>query len=799
MQAIALICVILHKLTKKNLSKVEKHMKSVENLLIFFLKGFIINANGCTKLMQIGGVKDMNEQTLEGCTGFNLIAPVSGTAVPLDQVPDPVFSQKIIGDGLAIEPSDGRIVSPVDGEVVSVAPTLHAYGFKAENGLEVLIHFGLETVALKGECFKTHVKPGDKVKAGDLIAEADIKTLKEKNINLITPVLICGGMTEKTINVHTGPVSAGKDCVITVLDNCIVTEPKNQEPEPTESKTKPAIEKKKEKKKLPINFDFLQKLGKVLMTVIAVMPAAGLMISIGKLVQMSGGDISVVLTIGSTMENIGWAIINNLHILFATAIGGSWAKEKAGGAFAAIIAFILINMITGSVFGVTAEMLETEGAVTHTLFGQEIAVDGYFTSVLGSPALNMGVFVGIIAGFAGGTIYNKYYNFRKLPDALAFFNGKRFVPLVVIAWSVIISLVLAVVWPVVQSGINAFGVWIANSSDTSPVLAPFIYGTLERLLLPFGLHHMLTIPMNYTSFGGTYTILTGANAGSQVFGQDPLWLAWVTDLINLKSAGDMEAYQTLLTTVTPARFKVGQMIGATGLLLGIALAMYRRVEPDKKKSYRSMFVSTVLAVFLTGVTEPLEFMFMFCALPLYLVYAVLQGCAFALAGIIPLRLHSFGNLELFTRIPMSIQAGLSGDIINFVICVIAFFIIGYFVAYFMIGKFRFATPGRLGNYTDEGSGTDEVGDSGSSRQPSGQGGGQAERIIALLGGRENIVLVDACMTRLRVTVKDMDKVAELPAWKAEGAMGLIKKDGGIQAVYGPKADVLKSDINDILS
>lgn len=212
-----------------------------------------------------------------------------------------------------------------------------------------------------------------------------------------------------------------------------------------------------------------------------------------------------------------------------------------------------------------------------------------------------------------------------------------------------------------------------------------------------------------------------------------------------------------------------------------------------------MFVSTVLAVFLTGVTEPLEFMFMFCALPLYLVYAVLQGCAFALAGIIPLRLHSFGNLELFTRIPMSIQAGLSGDIINFVICVIAFFIIGYFVAYFMIGKFRFATPGRLGNYTDEGSGTDEVGDSGSSRQPSGQGGGQAERIIALLGGRENIVLVDACMTRLRVTVKDMDKVAELPAWKAEGAMGLIKKDGGIQAVYGPKADVLKSDINDILS
>ena len=338
----------------------------------------------------------------------------------------------------------------------------------------------------------------------------------------------------------------------------------------------------KGKKKFNLNFDLLQKLGKVLMTVIAVMPAAGLMISIGKLVQMAGADLSIVMTIGSTMENIGWAVINNLHILFAVAIGGSWAKERAGGAFAALISFILINQITGSIFGVTSDMLNDATAVTHTLFGKEILVNGYFTSVLGVPALNMGVFVGIIAGFAGGIIYNKYYNYRKLPDALSFFNGKRFVPMVCIAWSVIISLILAVVWPVVQSGINAFGVWIANSSSTSPILAPFIYGTLERLLLPFGLHHMLTIPMNYTSFGGTYTIATGVNAGKQVFGQDPLWLAWVTDLINYKDAGNMEAYKTLLTTVTPARFKVGQMIGATGLLLGVALAMYRRVDADKK-------------------------------------------------------------------------------------------------------------------------------------------------------------------------------------------------------------------------
>ncbi len=745
-----------------------------------------------------------------------ILAPLTGKAVPLSEVPDPVFSDKVLGDGVAIIPVDGKIVSPVDGEISTVAETGHAYGFTSEDGQEILVHVGLETVSLNGECFKVYGKAGDKVKKGDLVAEVDLWYLKEKEINPITPVLLCSDTEGKELQYGEGEVEAGKSVVLTLADNIDNAQDESAESAKTEkaeagstetdNTSKENIEKtesekngkseKDGKKKLNFNFDFLQKLGKVLMTVIAVMPAAGLMISLGKLVQMAGGDLSLVMTIGSTMENIGWAVINNLHILFAVAIGGSWAKERAGGAFAAVITFILINQITGSIFGVTSEMLNDASAVTHTLFGKEILVNGYFTSVLGVPALNMGVFVGIISGFAGGVIYNKYYNYRKLPDALAFFNGKRFVPMVCIAWSVIISLILSVVWPVVQSGINAFGVWIANSSSTSPILAPFIYGTLERLLLPFGLHHMLTIPMNYTSFGGTYTIATGINAGKEVFGQDPLWLAWVTDLINYKDAGNMSAYKHLLTTVTPARFKVGQMIGATGLLLGVALAMYRRVDADKKKKYKSMFFSTVLAVFLTGVTEPLEFMFMFCALPLYIVYAVLQGCAFAMSGIIHLRVHSFGNLEFITRIPMNIKAGLAGDVINFVICCVAFFVIGYFVAYFMIGKFNFATPGRLGNYmednADDAEGT-SAGTSGSTGKDS-----QAERIITLLGGRENIILVDACMTRLRVTVKDLDKVAEIAEWKKEGALGLIKKDGGIQAVYGPKADVLKSDINDIL-
>ncbi len=544
-------------------------------------------------------------------------------------------------------------------------------------------------------------------------------------------------------------------------------------------------------KKNIINFDLLQKLGKVLMVVIAVMPAAGLMISLGKLIQISSEDIFFLLKIGSIMESIGWGIITNLHILFAVAIGGSWAKERAGGAFAAIIAFILINVITGAIFGVTPQMLQDPNAVTHTLFGKEIPVAGYFTSVLGATALNMGVFVGIIAGFVGGTIYNKYYNYRKLPPSLEFFNGKRFVPMVVILWSVIVSIILAFMWPVIQGGINSFGIWIANSSTTSPVLAPFVYGTLERLLIPFGLHHMLTIPMNYTAFGGTYTILTGINSGSKVFGQDPLWLAWVTDLVNLKTLGDMEQYNNLLTTITPARFKVGQMIGSSGLLIGITAAMYKNTDNDKKAKYKSMFISTIIAVLLTGVTEPLEFMFMFAAFPLYVIYAILQGLAFAAAGVVNLRLHSFGNLEFLTRIPMSVKAGLTGDIINFIVAIIIFFIVGYLVANFMIKKFNYATIGRLGNYIEEENNEDTIKTSVSKDT-------QATRIITLLGGKENIIDVDACMTRLRVTVKDMEKVADLEEWKKEGALGLMKKDNGVQAVYGPKADVIKSDILDIL-
>ena len=542
-----------------------------------------------------------------------------------------------------------------------------------------------------------------------------------------------------------------------------------------------------------LSFEFWQNFGKCLMVVIAVMPAAGLMVSIGNSLPLIS-DAEWLARVGNIIAQIGWGIIGNLHLLFALAIGGSWANERAGGAFAAGLAFILINLITGHFFGVKIEMLTDPNAHVSTILAGDIPVANYFVNILGQPALNMGVFVGIIAGFVGATTFNSYYNFRKLPEVLTFFNGKRFVPFVVIYRSVLVSLVLAVFWPVVQTGINHFGEWIANSQDSAPILAPFVYGTLERLLLPFGLHHMLTIPMNYTSLGGTYEFLTGMQQGKQVFGQDPLWLAWISDLINLKDAGNMTQYNELLSTVTPARFKVGQMIGSSGILMGITLAMYVNVDQDKKTIYKGIFLSSALAVFLTGVTEPIEYMFMFVALPLYLVYAVIQGCAFAMADIVNLRVHSFGNIEFLTRTPMAIKAGIGMDLINFIWVSGVFAVAAFLIANFMIKKLNLATAGRNGNY--DAKGTDEAP---AEEKKVTNASAQVVQIINLLGGRNNIAEVDACMTRLRITVHNPELVGDAAAWKQAGAMGFIVKGTGIQAIYGPKADVLKSDIQDLLS
>jgi phosphotransferase system IIBC component len=550
-----------------------------------------------------------------------------------------------------------------------------------------------------------------------------------------------------------------------------------------------------------ISFDFWQKFGKALLVVVAVMPAAGLMISLGKVLGIFFGGSAIINLVGHIVEDIGWGIIVNLNLLFAVAIGGSWAKERAGGAFASSIAFILINRITGAIFGVSPAMLTDPNAVVTNILGGKLLVKDYFISVLGAPALNMGVFVGIISGFLGAALYNKYYNYDKLPNSLSFFNGKRFVPFVVIAQSLVFAAVLAVFWPVVQAGINNFGKWIATSKDSAPFISTFVYGSLERLLLPFGLHHLITIPINYTPLGGNYSILTGDKIGQIVSGQDPLWLAWVTDLNNLKAAGDMAGYNNLLATVHPARFKVGQVITSTATLIGAAVAMYRNVDVDKRAKYKSMYLSAALAVFLTGVTEPLEFMFMFTSPILYGAYAILTGVAFAMADLINLRVHAFGFIELLTRTPMIVNAGLTKDLISFVLVAIAFLFISYFMFNFMIKKFNIPTPGRAGNEVDiveNNNNSKEQNTEAKNEVASAVKDEIAYNAIKLLGGKENIVDVDACMTRLRVTVKNIELVGKEKEWKDNKAIGLIIKDKGVQAIYGPKADIIKSNIIDIL-
>lgn len=718
---------------------------------------------------------------------LEVLAPCSGKVIPLKDVKDPVFSKGMLGPGCAIVLDDSEIYAPVSGEVVTVAKTKHAFGIRTNEGVEVLIHVGLETVKLDGSAFDVAVKEGDKVKAGDKLAHVDLDTLKKAKVDLTTPVLICDTKHTWDIKLSAKMVTAKSK----LYSACELTK---------DEKTSTA-----KKKRFTPNFDLLQRFGKTLIAVIVVMPAAGLLISIGKLIAMVAGDVTLAVSVGTVMEQMGWGIINNLNILFALAIGGSWAKERAGGAFAAMVAFIIIAVITGSAFGVTSDVLNNANLTTPiegdptlpltvtNVFGQPLEVADYFTFAAGIPCLNMGVFIGIISGFLGGIMFNKFYNFKKLPAVLTFFNGKRFVPLATIGYATLVAIVICIFWPFAQSGINAFGTWVVGSKDSAPFFAPFIYGTSERLLLPFGLHHMLTIPLNYSSLGGVYQPLDGS---ASVMGQDPIWLAWVSDLGKAAKEGNWDLYNQILHSQTPGRFKVGQVIGSTAMLIGFAVAIYKRAEIKHKKVVFSLIFSAAAATILTGVTEPLEFMFMFAATPLYVVYAIIQGICFGMADIVPMRISAFGDIELAARMPMGLQAGLWMDYVWFAIMCVIFFCVGYVVCYWLIGKFNFATLGRAGNYPE----TPEKEDSTSGANVDGKASGRIAEIISLLGGPENIDLVDACMTRLRITVKDPDKVEKSEAiWKQKThSLGLIEKGAGIQIVYGPEADALKNDINDAL-
>ena len=540
------------------------------------------------------------------------------------------------------------------------------------------------------------------------------------------------------------------------------------------------LKKLKEK----FGFDFWQRFAKALMVVVAVMPAAGIAIGLGKLFTTLFAEIKILSITGNIVESMGWVIIVNLPALFAVAIGGTWAKEKAGGAFAAFLAYLVMNQTIGTF---SAGML---GISTGELLTDANKYKDLFTTSLGFTTLQLGAIGGIACGFLGANLYNKYNAFDKLPNALSFFNGKRFVPIITLFWAAVLGVLAVFAWPPIQTLINKMGLIIANPDSALAPIAPFIYGTLERLLLPFGLHHMITIPINYSEVGGTYKSIFDGTIGA---GQDLAFRVWVSDMI--KAAGDQNLQAQIMDSYVPGRFKVGQIITGLGSLIGAAFAMLHVIPKEKRFKYTSMFFGAMGATFVAGVTEPIEFMFMFISPLLLGIHALLTGIAFmlpdmlmALFGQPVMNVHSFGLIEFILNgvVQVGFLSGHHMQWINVLLASGVFGLIYYVVFKYVIIKFNIMTPGRI----DEEE-TEEY----SKEKPVFQGEEKPLRVIEALGGLDNLSEVDACMTRLRVTVKDHEKVASDSHFKELGAAGIIKKEKGIQIIFGPEADVLKSKIN----
>lgn len=530
------------------------------------------------------------------------------------------------------------------------------------------------------------------------------------------------------------------------------------------------------------SFEFWQRFAKALMVVVAVMPAAGIAIGLGKLFNTVGADYKIVTYIGSITESLGWVVIVNLPALFAVAIGGTWAKDKAGGAFAAFLAYLAMNQTIGTL---CSQML---GISTNELLTTANPNRAMFTSTLGFATLQMGAIGGIISGFLGANLYNKYSTFDKLPNALSFFNGKRFVPIITIFWAAIAGVMAVFAWPPVQIMINQIGVIIANPNSPLAPVAPFIYGTLERLLLPFGLHHMITIPINYSEMGGIYTSIYDGTVGA---GQDLAFRVWVSDLI--KAAGNSDMQNKIMESYIPGRFKIGQIITAMGSLIGAGFAMLKVIPKNKRAKYSSMFIGAMGAVFVAGVTEPIEFMFMFISPILLILHAVLTGVSFMLPDFMVMifgepvmSMHSFGLIEFILN--GVVQVGfLSGHHIHWISVLIgsAFFGLIYYYSFgYIIRKFNIMTPGRVDETEIKSNTNIEIT---KDEKPL--------KIIEALGGIGNLSEVDACMTRLRITVKDKNIVLDDSAFKSLGAAGVIKRENAWQIIFGPQADILKTKIN----
>lgn len=523
-------------------------------------------------------------------------------------------------------------------------------------------------------------------------------------------------------------------------------------------------------------FGVLQRVGRSFMLPIALLPVAGLLLGIGssftnETMLAAYGLNSVIhpgtliYTILDVMSQTGSAVFNNLALLFAMGVAiGMARKEKEVAALSGAVAYIIMNTAIQA-------MINAAGGV-------EAMPANSTTTMLGITTLQMGVFGGIVVGLGVAALHNKFYKIE-LPQVLAFFGGTRFVPIISSIVYLVVGIAMFYIWPVVQSGIAALGALVLASGYAGT----FIYGLLERALIPFGLHHVFYMPFWQTAVGGTAII-----DGMTVTGAQNIFFA------------ELASKSTTVFSVSATRFMAGKFPFMMFGLPGAALAMYQCAKPEKKKAAGGLLLSAALTAFLTGITEPLEFTFIFVALPMYAVHCVLAGLSFMLMHILNVGVGMTFSGGLIDLVLFGVMQGNAKTHWVWVVVVGAvYFVLYYIIFRFMISKFNYKTPGcddaeevKLYTRADVNARSAASG----STAPAGDDPVSA-LIVEGLGGADNLSDVDCCATRLRCTVKDVALVKQ-DVLKASGASGVICKGDGVQVVYGPKVAVIKAKLEDYL-
>lgn len=531
-------------------------------------------------------------------------------------------------------------------------------------------------------------------------------------------------------------------------------------------------------------FSVLQRVGRSFMLPIAILPVAGLLLGIGSsftnatTIETYGltsllGNGTILHALLVIMNKVGSAVFDNLPLIFAVGVAiGMAKKEKEVSALSAVIAYFVMNTAINAMLTITGQILEN-GEIA------ESVLEGTITSVCGIQSLQMGVFGGIIVGLGVAALHNRFYRIQ-LPNALSFFGGTRFVPIISTIVYMFVGILMYFVWPVVQNGIYALGGLVTGSGYAGTL----IFGLIKRALIPFGLHHVFYMPFWQTAVGGTMEV-----AGQMVQGGQNIFFAQLADSANVAHF-----------SADATRYFSGEFIFMIFGLPGAALAMYHCAKPEKKKAAGGLLLSVALACMATGITEPLEFSFLFVAPALFVVQVILAGTAYMIAHILNIAVgltFSGGLLDFFLF--GILQGNEKTSWMRVIPVGILYFFLYYFIFKFMIKKFDFKTPGREDDDVETKLYTKADVNARKEAQNDGVASEDAmsEAITKGLGGKKNISDVDCCATRLRCTVHDAARVSD-DILKATGASGVVHKGNGVQVIYGPNVTVIKSNLEDYL-